>query len=85
MRKKQKNEEPADSNGLSVESSLILDTILTIIGCGLGKDDMWINLELRRCGFYLSMPDQKKYMDKLIEDGHIKRQENNDIETVARH
>jgi len=60
------------SNGefnLSADLANMLDTILIVLCVRKMITVTEINLELRRCGFFISHPELKKVLDKLIKDG----------------
>lgn len=62
------------SNGefnLTKELANMLDTILIVLIVEKQSDLNKMNLELRRCGFFITQPDLKKVVKKLVEDGLI--------------
>ena len=62
------------SNGgfnLTKELSNMLDTILIVLTAENLTDLNKLNLELRRCGFFITHPDLKKVIKKLMKDGLV--------------
>ena len=69
-----KKDELFKENGefnLTQDLANMLDTIL-IISMVKGAMDLYnMNLELRRCGFFISHPELKEIVAKLIKDGLV--------------
>ena len=78
MRKRKQKLEPPqnlfDSKGefiLTSDSATLLDTILTILTAKYELRIEQLNLELRRCGFFLTIPELKQVLIKIQKDGYI--------------
>lgn len=56
---------------LTKELANMLDTILLLLIVEKQSDLYSINLELRRCGFFIIHPDLKKVVKKMIKQGMI--------------
>ena len=56
---------------LTKDLANMLDTILIVLMVEKQSDLYTVNLELRRCGFFINHPDLKKVIKKLIEQGLI--------------
>lgn len=49
----------------------LLDTILVMLCVNNDMETFAINLELRRCGFFITIPEQKKIIAQMQINGHI--------------
>jgi hypothetical protein len=55
-----------------VSEATVKDTILLIFKVEKSiKDDFFLNLELRRCGIFITISKQKEIIQEIINDGFL--------------
>ena len=58
---------------LTEDNAMFLDVVMiNIINCKNGINDFQLQLELLRCGFFVTIPDLKQTIKYLIKRGFVK-------------